>query len=191
MARHSGSNTGKLLVGKMPQCFVQLFTALSKGIWPSDCQSDMGGFFGSTGATTGKPVVHLTTLVKLQPQGCMTLSLLHDQTGCSAAAWFNMRTNTANDNARSRARMRTQRDNPDAETDFPAITQLTSVPHGQRMSYSARSGHSNGEERSSVELPRLRWFAPSPCELERTAWASDMFGRSSKQTVPLLLEKWQ
>ncbi len=168
MARRSGWNTGTDL-GEMPYCFVQLFTVLSKGIWPCDCQSDVVSFFRSTGATTGKPVVHLTTLVRLQPQGWMTLSLLHDQTGCSATVWFNTHTNTANNGVMDHTPTHTQRDSPDAETDFPAITQLTSVPRSQRVSSSAWPGHLNSRNSSSPWCCwRVQGFAPSPYELERT-----------------------
>ncbi|KAI7791287.1 hypothetical protein IRJ41_018634 [Triplophysa rosa] len=54
-----------------------------------------------------------------------------------------MRTDTANNDAIDHAP--TQRDGPDAETDFPAITRLTSVPRSQCLSSSARPGCLNGE----------------------------------------------
>lgn len=63
---------------------------------------------------------------------------------------------------------RTERDSPDAETDFPAITRLTSVPLSQRVSSSVWPGYLNGREQQwSMVWLRVQGFAPSPHELER------------------------
>lgn len=89
---------------------------------------------------------------------------------------------------------RTQRDSPDAETDFPAITRLTSVPRSQRVSSLAWPGLLNGRERQqSVVLLRLQGLAPSPHELERIICLDQqylwMLDQTYSSSVPL--EKWQ